>query len=199
MNMVKVLKKKEIAEKVYILEFDKKITYTPGQIITIKIKDLEKHFSIISKSGENVQIATLDTGSDFKKSLLDSSEVELSEPMSDFNIEKTGKRAFIAGGIGITPFISALRNFNDDVKLIYSVGSLESAGFLDELKEFENLDLFIRVTSEEGRIDSEFLKECLDLDEEVYIIGGGKFVEEMVKLLESLGVKKIRKETFPGY
>ena len=121
-----------------------------------------------------------------------------------------GEGVFIAGGAGITPFISIFRflqSRNDvgDNKLIFA--NKAKADIILE-QEFKNLlgKNFINILSDEkahgydhGYITEEFIKENItDLGKKIYLCGPEPMMEAVEKQLSNLGVetKSIIKEEF---
>jgi len=121
-----------------------------------------------------------------------------------------GEGVFIAGGAGITPFISILR----DLKAKNEIGSnmllfanKTKADIILE-KEFDTLlgDAFINILSDEqsdgyafGRITEKFLKENVkNFNQQFYICGPPPMITDIEKTLNNLGVDKklITKEIF---
>lgn len=113
-----------------------------------------------------------------------------------------GEGAFIAGGAGVTPFISIFRNLKvqgklGNNKLIFSNKTKEDI-ILE--KEFRDLlgDNFINILSEDtvdgiehGRITEKFLKNCgLAYDKSFYICGPPPMMTAVEKMLSNLNVKK---------
>jgi len=114
------------------------------------------------------------------------------------SITYKGEGIFIAGGTGITPFISILRELNsgEENKLIFSNKTFEE--IISE-KELKNLieDILFVLTNEKkqgyfyGRINQNFLKENIkDFNQFFYICGPGEFVNTIKKDLLDFGVKQ---------
>lgn len=117
-------------------------------------------------------------------------------------IRYKGKGVFIAGGVGIAPFISIFRRLRkdgklDDNKLIFSNKTSKDVILKKELKEtFGENNLLLTLTGEEkkgyefGRIDKNFLKKYInDFSQNFYICGPPKFVESMKQSLKELGAE----------
>lgn len=232
---LKIKNKREIAADTLEVSFDiegKDINYKPGQYFFIKLPDapyddekgLTRHFSIVSSPNENViTMATRLRGSGFKKSLKEmsvSSEVEIYDIQGEFVLPENPERplVFLAGGIGITPFMSMLRymdgkDIDHPVTLIYSNRTKESTAYLEELKELaekrDNFTLILTMTDDadwdgETRIiDAQFLKDCIDdyKNHNYYIAGPPGMVEAMEEHLSDIEVDNdnIVKEEFGGY
>jgi ferredoxin-NADP reductase len=159
----------------------------------------------------------------FKRSLVEMPEgaaVDVEQPKGSFTLpEDTSKRyAFIAGGIGITPFRSMLRYIADkgldyDVTLVYSNRDLESTAFLDELAELEKaipgMRLVCTMTQDdtwEGdkrMLDADVLRDILgDLESFQFMIAGPPPMAKSVEgsLLEAgLSEDQVQSDSFSGY
>jgi ferredoxin-NADP reductase len=113
-----------------------------------------------------------------------------------------GKGAFIAGGAGITPFISIFRYLKsimevDGNKLIFAN---KTKGDIILKNEFESLlgNNFINILSEEktdkyayGMISESFLKTQIDSScKNVYVCGPPPMMEAIEKQLSRIGVDK---------
>ncbi|MCH7399388.1 FAD-binding oxidoreductase [Belliella sp. DSM 107340] len=114
-------------------------------------------------------------------------------------IEFKGKGVFIAGGAGITPFISIIKNLKasgeiGDNKLIFANKTGKDVIMESYFHEIlgEN---FISILDGEkldghahGRVNMEFLKEKLDdFSQKFYVCGPPKMVEGVSEILEKLG------------
>lgn len=117
--------------------------------------------------------------------------------------------AFIAGGAGVTPFISILRDLRDqdkigDNKLIFANKSDKDIILQNEFREMLG-DNFTNILEEEtegyakGRIDQEFLRSCnVDPDKYIYLCGPIPMMDAVKEHLADLGVdeNKIVQEEF---
>ncbi|MDF1658791.1 MAG: FAD-binding oxidoreductase [Verrucomicrobiales bacterium] len=114
-------------------------------------------------------------------------------------IEYKGPGAFVAGGAGITPFISILRDLEkkEEIRgnrLLFSNETEDDIILAGEFKRMLGDDALFTVTDEtsatyhEGRIDREFLeKEIEDFDQFFYVCGPPKMVEDVKNDLIDLG------------
>ncbi len=123
-------------------------------------------------------------------------------------IKYKGKGTFIAGGAGVTPFISIIRDLNKKGEL--SGNRLIFANSKEEdiinQKEFETVlgNDFLNILSKEelehyahGRIDTDYLKDNItSTDDYFYICGPEKFMDAVEASLKELGIEedKIVKE-----
>jgi ferredoxin-NADP reductase len=125
-------------------------------------------------------------------------------------INYKGEGVFIAGGAGVTPFISILRNLKSKNEIGNNTLIFANKTKADIIlkKEFEELlgDAFINILSDEkiegyhhGRITEEFLKTSVSsFDQHFYICGPPPMMKSIEDQLINLGVHKehIVKETF---
>lgn len=125
-------------------------------------------------------------------------------------IKYKGKGVFIAGGAGITPFISIFRNLKakNEIKDNMLVFANKTKADIILENEFEELlgDAFINILSDEdvkgyhyGRVTKEFLKENVaDFSQQFYLCGPPPMIKDVEKQLINLGVEKsqITKEIF---
>lgn len=185
-------------------------------------------FSIVSAPHENcLTIATRMRGSPYKQAmnaLSAGAHVELDGPFGSLTLHGNRKRPaiFIAGGIGITPFVSILRQaakerLAQSFILIYSNRRPEDAAFLAELlahgEDMPNLQFIPTMTQisqskqawagKTGQIDAGMLKQAVagQLAPIFYLAGPPAFVEAMQVLLNESAVEDddIRSEGFYGY
>ncbi|MEK7579703.1 MAG: FAD-dependent oxidoreductase [Patescibacteria group bacterium] len=216
MHLVKLLAKKEVAENtlVFFLEKPKNFKFVPGQFITLYLKNNLAHdFSIASSPKEKeLIIATRMRDSSFKKLLGkikvgDKIKIEGSSGQFILHKNKKNPAVFLAGGIGITPFRSMIKNFpNRKITLFYSNRKTEDAAFLDELKELENknLKLVATMTKEKGKhINPKMIKENVKDWRRViyYAVGSTGFVQFIADMLAKMKIKSenIKTENFSGY
>ena len=116
-------------------------------------------------------------------------------------IEYKGEGVFIAGGAGITPFIAILRQLNSENKIANNMLIFTNKTERDIIleKELDEIlgDNFINTLTDEkkggyenGKIDTDFLKEKIDnFSQHFYVCGPPRFVEAISKALDSLGAK----------
>ena len=222
---VKIKKIKEVAEltKSFILEKPENFIYEPGQHVFIELSiDDGKPFSLVSSPHEDVlEFATIiRDSSEWNQELnnkQEGNELILSGPYGAFKYEDSEKDiAFIAGGIGITPFIGILRYLTEkgiDTKivLLYSNKNRKRTAFrkeLDDLSEKnKNINIIYTMTDDpeyegnKSRIDKSFIKKHVEhITNKVWYIAGPPFMVDSFKLvLKELGVEKIKIDSFKGY
>lgn len=230
-DMISIFKKKELSflesrkesDDVYSFLFEKgqDLTWQAGQyglfIITHKkVKNGTKPFSIASAPAENiVKITTRigDNPSEFKKALLELQQgmkVKLGGPVGSFSVEDNSPSLLIAGGIGITPFRSILKQIEAEgngggapKKLLY-LDSKTSYIFKDELDEITK-NTSINVTYLDSRDD---LHQEIDKFNAAYKNNGKYFIAGPKSMVESISgylqnhhisKRNIKKDAFFGY
>jgi ferredoxin-NADP reductase len=210
--------------------------FKPGQSMNVSIieppetdaKGNARTFSIVSAPHENeLVIATRMRDTAFKrvlKGMAAGGRVGLRGPAGLFTLDPTDSRpaVFLAGGIGVTPFVSMLRDAAQsglarDLWLFYSNRRPEDAAFLEELMSLPKRNPKIRFVGtmvemdkssrtwngERGFLDRAMLERHLkSLSGAVYYIAGPPgLVEAMQKMLLAAGVAEdaIHTDEFIGY
>lgn len=124
-------------------------------------------------------------------------------------IQYAGEGTFIAGGAGVTPFISILRSLRDNNKiganrLIFANKDEKDIILKNEFLKMLGLN-FINILEEEktgfasGRITEGFLMDSgMDFDKHIYLCGPPKMMEAVRTQLFNLGASEdnIIQETF---
>jgi len=193
--------------------------FRAGQYVEVFLENAHRDFSIASSPQDKgiLMVATRMTGSAFKKSLAEvplNTKAIMEGPFGDFTLHenKDKKAVFIAGGIGITPVRSIIkdameRKLPHKIKLIYSNRNREGAAFLKDLEKWQrenpNFELYTRMTDREGYVDAEFIKKSAgELAGAIfYVVGPPEMAGAMSKALEELKISRddIRFEEFSGY
>lgn len=126
----KLLKRAEVAERTMAFHFERpsRFNFTAGQFVDVTLPDPPetdsegdtRTFSIASSPFEGqLMFATRMRDTAFKRSLMKvplGTEVKVSLPMGSFSLHKNSAKAavFLAGGIGITPILSIVRQADHD-------------------------------------------------------------------------------------
>jgi predicted ferric reductase len=189
------------------------ITFIPGQYIVIRFdqESLEEPhpFSLTSSnSQQNISIAVKALG-DF------TSELRNLKPQVTATIEgpyggfshlhaKSKKQVWIAGGIGITPFLSMARSIKDtkdksyQIDLYYSCKKKEEAVFLSELQDVVNdlpdFRIICVLTDIEGYLSAERISQTSqDLnDKDIFLCGPKQMMDSLRQQFNHAGVPKNR-------
>ncbi|MBV1757670.1 MAG: FAD-dependent oxidoreductase [Dethiosulfatibacter sp.] len=179
-----------------------------------KIKKPMRLFSISSSPSENRIAITTKIGenpSEYKKALLElnpTMKMKLRGPMGPFVLKQDLSYCFIAGGIGITPFRSMMKEIdmskqksNGTIKLLY-IDSKESFLFGEELKGMDNEKVSTEFFTDRKVMADRIKQMTSESNDTIFFVAGSKQMTTSIKqLLIELGVKKnnIKTDTFLGY
>jgi ferredoxin-NADP reductase len=234
----KLIRREEVAEGTMAFHFEKPsgFNFKAGQSADVTLIDPPdtdaegntRTFSIASPPFEDELVFTTrmrDTA--FKRSLKKvplATGVKIGSAAGSFILHKNPAKSavFLAGGIGITPFLSIVQQANHDrlphkLYLFYSNRRPEDAAFLDTLQTLEttnpNFRLICTIT-EMSKSKKEWKGETVLIDGEMlsrhlavlqgpiyYIAGPPTMVAAMRQTLVDAGVEEddIRAEEFAGY
>lgn len=224
--LLKLKSKIEIAPTIYkvVFEPDRKIKFEAGQYIEIMlphknqdIRGERRYFTIASSPIEKevtLIIRLINSGSTFKKYL---SELELNTTLygqqirGDFTLDTTNtssKYLFIAGGIGITPFISIVsylltKKKQSNATLLF-ISSKETDFIYKELweKAKKLIGLKVHYLTKEQLSKTFITTNIAEYKEHmVYISGPNTMVQTYTELFSKLGIKKrnIKTDYFNGF
>jgi len=232
---VKLAGREPLAEGTLAFRFEKPagFNFKAGQAVVLELLEppagdgqKRRTFSLVSAPFEStLVIATRMRDTAFKralKALPDGASMKLLGPIGQFTLADAARPAvFIAGGIGITPFMSMLRQAAKDrspqpLLLLYSNRRPEDAAFLGELQELErqnsNFRLLATMTDmgksshkwdgETGLVNADLIRSSVGgLVAPVYYVVGPPAMVAMQETLRGAGVAEddIRSEEFYGY
>lgn len=214
----------------YFFEKPEDFQFEAGQYVYITLSKLNypdergdtRHFTIASSPKENyIQLTTRLRGQSGYKKTLDElpigSEVEARGPQGLLKLSKHSKLItnyiFLAGGIGITPFRSIIKdvlenNLGLNIHLIYSNSDSDFI-FKEELtkwhEENKNLKIDFIDTSISGHVNTQMLQKLIptyDIETTMfYAVGPNPFVNAMEEMLEGMKIPEdsIKTEKFTGY
>ncbi len=232
----KLIKKEEIAKDTLSLTLEKPMgfNYSAGQSIDLSLStldgsDLVHTFSLVTAPHENnLAIATRIRDSQYKQSLKDLSEnsvLSIEGPYGKFALHQDASKpaVFIVGGIGITPFMSLLRDAKNNKSphkfyLFYSNRRPEDTTFLQELNDLDNstdIDFTFIPTmtefeatakgwsGEQGYITWELINKYIpdNIEAHYYVAGPQGMTTAMHEMLRENGISEeaISSEQFSGY
>ncbi len=218
--------------KTFRLYPEKKIDFTPGQYCLVSILDSKKHkniskpFTYSSSPTKRYVELTVKRMGNFTTAihnLKKGDRLLLDGPRGNsLNFDETVKEdvVFIAGGSGITPFMSSLRyavenDLKNNITLLFSNRTKKDIIFEEELETINNKNGFNVVNTlsddwskdwggETGMINSEMIKKYIDKPPRKvwYICGPPPMIDSMVDILNELGVneEKVKYESWmiPG-
>ncbi len=204
----------------------------PGQFALLRIRTKsgwsEPHpFSIVSvPDEETVCLSVKRTGSftDGVHALRPEDTVLMSGPYGIFCADalEQPRLCLIAGGVGITPFLSLLRTIRSlekkpQVCLIWSVRAYDQAFALEELRQLRKeipLELIVTcsrefgerlialgdtdIRLEAGRINATHLRLCVLRGSSVYCCGPAEMQKTILAMFRDMGIKlgEVRRESF---
>ncbi len=207
-----LVEKKNVHDKLWIFRFklDKKIEFKPGQYVSIFLEgEKPAPFSIVNSPVEKeiVELGVEIIGNVTKKmsEMIIGERVQIKGPFGRFVVGEEKKFCMLAGGIGVTPFISMMRwvrDFETDKSsvLFYSCKTKDHMIWFDELEKMqsEKTKTVFTLTRDvpEGwvyytkRISEEMLLEELPdyKDYVFYCCGPAQYIETMFHILRKMGV-----------
>ncbi len=208
----------ERATEIVLKPVGKMLDFKPGQFAFVEIQGKEwsepHPFTISSAPGEDRLRFTVKVLGDWtrkvREELQTGGKVMVRGPYGRFDLANAGKKQiWLAGGIGLTPFLSKLRAMEkgDDrqIHLVYATREIGEAIYLDELKEraaeLGNVTI-VPLFSDEGnfaRVDMMKQKLPDPLDSYEYFMCGPKpMIDALSTDLGKAGVSraKIHTEAF---
>lgn len=235
--VLKLAGKKEVAREIHEFSFVKPegVTFSPGQYLEWTLphakpdsRGVRRYFTIASAPSESeikIGVRISEKGSSFKQHLAGMEQGQIlvaGSRAGSFTLpsDEKEKLAFIAGGIGVTPFRSMVRHLIDtgqkrDIALFYACRTHADAAYTDLFAEageafglrttyvFSDEDPGAPEGSEKGFIGAELLERVTpDFRERTwYLSGPDAMVQAYRKLLRERGVstRRIRTDYFPGF
>ena len=219
-------RREEVAERTFAFHFDKPsgFSHEAGQnaLFSLPSGTESRTFTIASAPHEReLMIATRMRNSAFKRALGAmpiGAKLRIDGPAGVMVLheDETRPAVFLAGGIGITPFLAMARDaearlLRHRITLFYSNRRPQDAAFLDELKHLQNRNFRLIATmteapdwkGEKRLISRELLAGHLpDLKAPVYYFAGPPgMTMAMQGMLTDIGVSEneMRSEEFYGY
>lgn len=189
---------------------EKPLTFKPGQFVFVSFADpalsKEVHpFSISSAPHEQDLRLTIKALGDWTAAVCDlgvGSKALIEGPFGGFTSEQavTNKEVWVAGGIGITPFLSrarALAEGKDGQKMIdlyYTTNTRDELVFERELSElamnFKNFRFFPHVSKEQGYLSASTIRQQSGqlTDRDVYVCGPAGMMKSIITQCKEAGV-----------
>lgn len=193
--------------KSFVIEKPEGYVFNSGQatnlsINTLRFRDEKRPFTFTSTNNDLVIEFIVKKYNGLTKNLHElnpGDEVIIREPFGSINY--FGPGIFIAGGTGITPFLSIFRSLGEEIvknnKLFFFNKTHKDIICEGELREMFNENVIFSLTDEKRKgylnkkINKSFLKkEITDFSGYFYICGSPGFVESIRKSLIELGADK---------
>lgn len=224
MKLTLLEKRNEFPDVVtFIFQPAEKVSWKAGQYYHYVLHHLptddrgsDRWFTIASAPfEEHIQITTRfsEKGSTFKKKLQGlavGKKIEVTDVVGKFVIDDPAKEyVFIAGGIGITPFRSMLKQLEHDkqpinVTLLYSNRD-QHIVFKEELEEIakKHPTFTMHYIFSPEHIDEQKIKELIpDFAAKIFYVSGPEpMVDSIIDMLKTMGMteENIQGDWFPGY
>lgn len=206
-----------------IVEPQQKFAFKPGQFCFLRLNKnrlYARHPFTISNAPENkyLNFTMKNTGkfTQTASQLKEGEEIMIDGPFGVFTLEDSKRNlVFIAGGVGITPFMSIIKSHlhSDDqqnITLLYGSETEKDIIFkkeLDEIKEGWLRKIYVLSKEEKssedwerGYINKEVIeKNVANLENSLFYVCGPELMKnKMVKILKEMGIKKksIKIESF---
>lgn len=208
----KIVENLKESPRVHVIRLSKPadFSFRPGQWVSVwcddfvdaENKPVHRAFSIASFVGEPYIELCIARGTGLSAHLQDSpvgKEVHVDGPYGAFALQPKNNCMFIAGGVGISPFRSMIKQALDDgrqVILIYSMRIPADFVYRKEFELFERRSFRIVPTitfdhhfrawdGEKGRIQ-DFLRKYYRKDYDVYLCGPQLMVDAVIEKLKQL-------------
>lgn len=224
-----LISKKDEAENITSLSFrpvdNLGYKFISGQYVNIKPLSIYGHgksYTISSTPLDENIVITIKRKGEVSSAIIDLSigdKLFFDGPYGYFYPEENSSDlVMIAGGIGITPFYSIIKNllksnYKNNILLFYCNKTLKDSPFIEELKNLERNVSFLKVVNiftqdnnktqlaqEYSRIDEKMLKKYIvSINNKCYYVCGSvSFVNDIWKMLKNIGIKedKIFTESF---
>ncbi|MCA9330504.1 FAD-dependent oxidoreductase [Candidatus Saccharibacteria bacterium] len=187
--------------------------FTLGSVPIVSARGNRRTFTISSAPGETdirLGVKFYEPGTVYKQHLFGlqpGGRMSMSHIDGNFVIDQNVPSLCIAGGIGVTPFISAIRaaqiaNAPLPMVLVYFVNGQGECAYRELLEDARRLGVnTIYVTDRETRLtEASFVKLAPDLKRtNVYISGAPGMVRSYKTIAQHLRVKSVHTDYFTGY
>lgn len=227
--------KRQIADETmeYSFQTEEAVPFNAGgycrlilnQLVSSDPEGNSRKFSFVNSPLDNKQITiALRKGqSGYKQTLRElplGAKVEIGKIKDKLSLPENADLplVFIAGGIGVTPFISYLRyaqqrKLRNKITMFYFNRNQESAAYLPELQSIERENAFFTLIpsmtqdsswqGEKRRLSTDLLKDHLNdyLHDLYYVVGTPVMVKSVEETLQDSKIdhEKIHTEDFEGY
>lgn len=218
------ISKTKLAPNIYDFTFkpNKKPTFLPGQYMDWTLDGIKfnsrgnrRTFTIASSPKQeelHIGVRMYEPSSEFKQKLLNLKKGDTvlgGHVAGDFVLpaDHNKKLVFVAGGIGVTPFVSMMLHMTStqtkrDITLFYFANKKEDIVFTDVIKKAEKLGVkLVPMIGPDARLTQVVLENNVPnfKEREYYLSGPPAMVRVYKKALKDLKVAKIHTDYFSGY
>lgn len=200
----------ERATEVVLSPKEKRFDFKPGQFAFVKIREKgfsEYHpFTISSGNTDDHLRFTMKVLGDYTRRVRDKlgsgAEALVEGPYGRFNpLHGSKQQVWLAGGIGITPFLSTLRSMSPEhgheIHLFYSVREREEAIYLEDMQEIASriggVKIHLIASNDGGRLTADKVASKLEAepaDYSYYFCGPRPMLKALTTGLTAMGVRK---------
>jgi predicted ferric reductase len=184
-----------------------KLNFTPGQFAFVSFKDQsvsnESHpFSLSSPAGLDEISFTMKVLGDYTSELPNlsvGSEALIEGPFGKFSYKDSNNKnqIWIAGGIGVTPFLSMIDSVSKDpeysVDFYYCLKNEKEAVHLEDLKKYENsqIKIITHYSDVDGFINADIVNKKSGgfLNKDIFLCAPPVMIRSVRKQLLASGVK----------
>ena len=223
-SKLQLLSKTQLAPNIYDFAFQpgQKFTFLPGQYMDWTLPGVgfdsrgnRRTFTIASSPSQqhmHIGVRFNESGSMFKQKLLGLEKGDTiygGRVAGDFVLPRAEhkKLVFVAGGIGVTPFIAMLQHIIQtkqqyDIVLFYFANSASDIVYTDILEKSKKYGVqSVPMVGPKARLDKKLLQKHIPdyKNREFYLSGPPAMVRSYRKSLKNLSVKKIHTDYFSGY
>lgn len=198
--------------EVILTPLSKTMFYLPGQFVFVSFTSLgitkEAHpFSLTSSPDQEFLSLGIKSSGDYTetiKLLKKDAIAQIEGPYGYFTFYRYGtkRQIWIAGGIGITPFLSMARSLTTPnpykIDLYYVVSTKDEAVFLDELQKIEssteNFKVIPHFSKEMGRLNSDTITQKSPdvVNSDIFLCGPPPMMKSLKTQFKKLGIKGYR-------
>lgn len=209
---VKAIRKiNSLVQEIELAAMDRALEYRPGQFIFINFlqQGLSREFhpfTISSAPAENNLRLTVKQLGDFTGELLaltEGASANIEGPFGKFSFleVETKKQIWVAGGIGITPFLSMARSLKEyadyQIDLFYCVKTQSEAVFIEELNEIAGatgqLKVILFCADKQGYISAEQIEKYSGLvGKEIFVCGPPALMKSLKEQFSKLKIPRER-------
>jgi len=224
-ELKEVIKINENVAELKLVPLGETIKFLPGQFVFIRFEDKgvlsESHpFSISSpysqENGLSLGIKTLGDYTSMLYLMKPGAICRIEGPFGAFSYKKakSKRQIWVAGGIGITPFLGMARQINSDIAsaanykidLYYAVKNPNEAAFAEELSEIarrnNNFKFYQHFSEKDGHISARLIKSDGDINgAEIFLCGPLSFMRSLRNQFVEIGFDngRIHSEEFNLY
>ncbi len=193
----------------YTFTAERPVAFVPGQYGEFYVphradrRGQRRMFSFVSAPGFQISIAAREPvpGSSFKQALAVGNRARLTSVHGDFTwpSDPAVPLLLIAGGIGITPFVSQLRAFADQERDVVLIHAVHDKTVVPYSAEFADLGVDIQVIGD-ADLNADYVRAKVpDLNRRTVMISGSPAVVDAMAADLAKHAHRVKVDSFLGY